>query len=73
MGQIIELPSLNIPEQEIKIILAGSLFQQGLVSLGKAAEISGYSQRAFSELLIKKGISPIQYDNQHLEEDIRNA
>ena len=73
MGQVIELPYLNISEQEIKIILAGSLFQQGLVSLGKAAEISGYSQRAFSELLIKKGISPIQYDNQHLEEDIRNA
>ncbi len=73
MGQVIELPSLNIPEQEIKVILAGSLFQQGLVSLGKAAEISGYSERAFSELLIKKGISPIQYDDQHLEEDIRNA
>lgn len=73
MGQIIELPSLNIPEQEIKVILAESLFQQGLVSLGKAAEISGYSERAFSELLIKKGISPIQYDDQHLEEDIRNA
>jgi predicted HTH domain antitoxin len=73
MGQVIELPALNIPEQEIKVILAGSLFQQGLVSLGKAAEISGYSERAFSELLIKKGISPIQYDDQHLEEDIRNA
>jgi predicted HTH domain antitoxin len=73
MGQVIELPALNIPEQEIKVILAGSLFQQGLVSLGKAAEISGYSERAFSELLIKKGISPIQYDDQNLEEDIRNA
>ena len=73
MGQVIELPYLNISEQEIKIILASSLFQQGLVSLGKAAEISGYSQRAFSELLIKKGISPVQYDDQHLEEDIRNA
>jgi predicted HTH domain antitoxin len=73
MGQVIKLPSLNIPEQEIKVILAESLFQQGLVSLGKAAEISGYSERAFSELLIKKGISPIQYDDQHLEEDIRNA
>jgi predicted HTH domain antitoxin len=73
MGQVIKLPSLNIPEQEIKVILAESLFQQGLVSLGKAAEISGYSERAFSELLIKKGISPIQYDDQNLEEDIRNA
>ena len=27
MGQILELPDLNIPEQELKIILAISLFQ----------------------------------------------
>ncbi len=73
MGQFIELPNLNIPEQELKVILAESLFQQGLVSLGKAAEISGYSQRTFSEMLLKKGVSPIQYDDHHLEEDLRNA
>jgi predicted HTH domain antitoxin len=73
MGQILELPDLNIPEQELKIILAVSLFQQGIVTLGKAAEISGYSQRTFSEILLKKGHSPIQYNDQYLETDISNA
>ncbi|EMS80490.1 UPF0175 family protein [Desulfotignum phosphitoxidans] len=73
MGQILELPDLNIPEQELKIILAVSLFQQGIVSLGKAAEISGYSQRTFSEILLKKGHSPIQYSDQYLETDLSNA
>jgi predicted HTH domain antitoxin len=73
MGQVLELPDLNIPEQELKMILAESLFQQGIVSLGKAAEISGYSQRTFSELLLNKGLSPLQYDDRYLNSDLFNA
>jgi predicted HTH domain antitoxin len=73
MGQVLELPDLNIPEQELKMILAESLFQQGVVSLGKAAEISGYSQRTFSELLLNKGTSPLQYDDRYLNSDLSNA
>jgi predicted HTH domain antitoxin len=73
MGQVLELPDLNIPEKELKMILAESLFQQGVVSLGKAAEISGYSQRTFSELLLNKGISPLQYDDRYLNSDLSNA
>jgi predicted HTH domain antitoxin len=73
MGQVLELPDLNIPEQELKMILAESLFQQGIVSLGKAAEISGYSQRTFSELLLNKGLSPLQYDDRYLNSDLSNA
>jgi predicted HTH domain antitoxin len=73
MAQIIELPELNISEQEIKIILAESLLQQGMISLGKASEISGYSERTFSEILLKRGISPIQFSDEHLEADLKNA
>ena len=49
------------------------LFQQQAISLGKAAEIAEYSERTFVEILLKKGISPIQYDESQLEEDIGNA
>ena len=73
MAQVLELPDLNIPEQELKMILAESLFQQGIVSLGKAAEISGYSQRTFSELMLNKGLSPLQYDDRYLNSDLANA
>ena len=73
MGQVLELPDLNIPEQELKMILAESLFQQGIISLGKAAEISGYSQRTFSELMLNKGLSPLQYDDRYLNSDLSNA
>jgi len=73
MGQVLELPDLNIPEQELKMILAESLFQQGIISLGKAAEISGYSQRTFTELMLNKGLSPLQYDDRYLNSDFSNA
>ncbi len=73
MAQTIKLPDLNIPVQEVKIILAESLFQRGIVSLGKAAEISGYSERTFSEILLKKGTSPLQYTDEHLKTDTQNA
>ncbi|MDZ7761312.1 MAG: UPF0175 family protein [Desulfovermiculus sp.] len=70
---IIELPDLNMPEDELKMLLAQSLLQQGAISLGKAAEIAGHSERTFVEILLKKGISPIHYDEAHLEDELRNA
>ena len=73
MAQIIELPDLNMSDYELKMLLAQSLFQQQAISLGKAAEIAEYSERTFVEILLKKGISPIQYDESQLEEDIGNA
>jgi len=73
MTQVLEIPDLNIPAQELKMILAEALFSQGSVSLGKAAQIAGYSERTFSELLLKKGVSPVIFDDEHMEEDIRNA
>ena len=73
MTQVIEFPDMNLSPEEIKMTLAESLFQQGNVSLGKAAEIAGYSERTFVDLLLKKGISPITYNLDNLEEDIKNA
>ena len=73
MTQLLELPDLNVPAQDLKMILAEALFVQGSVSLGKAAQIAGYSERTFSELLLKKGISPITFDDENLAEDIQNA
>jgi len=73
MTQVIEFPDMNLSPEEIKMTLAESLLQQGSVSLGKAAEIAGYSERTFVDLLLKKGISPITYNLDNLEEDIKNA
>lgn len=73
MTQVVEFPDMNLSPEEIKMTLAESLLQQGSVSLGKAAEIAGYSERTFVDLLLKKGVSPVTYDSNNLEEDIKNA
>ena len=52
MSIIVNLPEMNIKEEEVKLLLAIKLLEDGVVSLGKAAEIAGYSEKAFVEVLI---------------------
>lgn len=73
MQVILNLPDMNIKKDELKMLLAIKLFEEGIVSLGKAGEISGYSESTFSEILLKKGISPVKYDNLDLKEEFANA
>ncbi len=69
----IKIPEISVKEEEIKVLLAIKLFEEGLVSLGRAAEISGYSERTFSEILVRKGIPPIKYENINLEKGLNNV
>lgn len=73
MGISVSLPEMNINEGEVKLLLAIKLLEDGLVSLGKAAEIAGYSEKAFSEVLIHRGISPIKYTKLDLDKELKNA
>ena len=60
MGISIHLPELNIKEDEIKLLLAIKLLEDGIVSLGKAAEIAGYSETTFAEIAIHRKIPLIK-------------
>ncbi|MFA5804501.1 MAG: UPF0175 family protein [Melioribacteraceae bacterium] len=73
MNISVEIPELNIKEDEIKLLLAIKLFEEGLVSLGKASEISAYSEKTFTEILFRKGISPLKYSNLDIKKEIENA
>lgn len=73
MGITVNLPEINIKEEEIKLLLAIKLLEDGVVSLGKAAEIAGYSEKAFVEILVHRGISPLKYSKIDLEKELRNA
>jgi len=73
MGISFDLPDLNIKEDELKLLLAVKLLEDGAVSLGKAAEIAGYSEKAFVEVLIHRGVSPIKYSELDLDREMRNA
>ena len=76
---VLELPpevceALRIPvaEQEVRLRreLAIRLYEQGLLSFGKARELAGLSQWEFHELLATEGV-PRHYDLEELEADLQ--
>ncbi len=73
MGISLNLPEMSIKEDEVKLLLAIKLLEDGIVSLGKAAEIAGYTEKTFVEILLHKGILPIEYTGLDLDEELRNA
>lgn len=73
MGISVHIPGINIKEDEAKLFLAIQLLEEGIVSLGKAAEIAGYSERSFAEILLHKGIPPVKYEGISLDEELMNA
>jgi predicted HTH domain antitoxin len=64
---------INIDEPELKIILAGELYERERLSLGQAAELAGLSKRAFIEILGKFGFSIFSQSEEDLLSDIENA
>ena len=56
---------------QVRATLAVSLFQQGLVSVGKAAELAGEPRASFEALLSEMGISVVQYDEAEYDADLR--
>lgn len=53
--------TINLPEgvelHRVKMIIAASLFEQGILSSGQAAELVGISRRQFLEQVGKYGVS----------------
>jgi predicted HTH domain antitoxin len=72
-GREIDVPVLddeNIKNNsEYRKRLAATLYAEGKISLGKAAEISGLSYVAFLDVLAEMGIT-LNYDEEDLEEDL---
>ncbi len=65
--------NLDFDNLEAAMLLAKKLYERGKLSLGQAAELAGYSKRTFMELLGGYNVSIFNYDEQELENDIRNA
>jgi len=73
MKLLVRLPEMNIREDEVKLLLAIKLLEDRIVSLGKAAEIAGFSEKAFAEILIRRGVPPLKYEKTDLDTELRNA
>jgi predicted HTH domain antitoxin len=70
----IQLPdSINIDVQEIKMLLASKMFEKGLLSVGQAAQMAGYSKRTFMELLGNYQVSVLNYPAEDIMQDLDNA
>ena len=64
---------VNLGTRELLLTLASRLYEQGELSLGRAAEVAGLSKRTFLELLGGSGVSVFNHDPSDLEQDWRNA
>ncbi len=61
---------------QVKLALAIHLFQEAVISIGKAAELAGEPRASFELLLGEMGIPPVRYDEAAYErewEAIRRA
>ena len=58
--------------QRLKTELAIALYAQGVLSLGKAAELAEMSRLLFGELVGQRGV-PRQYSEKDLTQDISYA
>ena len=70
----IQLPEgLNLSPFDLSMMLASKLFEEGLITSGQGAEMTGLSKQAFLELLGKYGVSAFQSSPEDLEDDFKNA
>jgi predicted HTH domain antitoxin len=71
--------TINIPDtldldgNEIMMLVATRLYEQGKLSLGQAAELAGLSKRTFAELLGRYEVSIFNYPASDLAKDVNNA
>ena len=65
--------SLNMDSEELSMLVASKLYEQGKLSLGEAAQVAGLSKRTFAELLGKYNVSIFNYPASDLSTDVANA
>ncbi len=65
--------SVEKNDNELTLIIATKLYQDGTLSAGQAAQLAGLTKRTFIELLGKYGVSVFSSSIDDLEADIANA
>ena len=65
--------SLEVNDQELAMLIATKLYEQGKLSLGQAAVMAGLSKRTFAELLGSYEVSIFNYPATDLSRDVSNA
>ena len=58
---------------QVKVALATHLYLEGLISIGKAAELAGEPRIEFEWLLSEMGLPIAQYDETDYDQDLRSV
>jgi predicted HTH domain antitoxin len=78
-GLLMKTLSINLPDtveldaQEARLIIASKLYEQGKLSLGEAAELSGFTKNGFIDKLGILGVSVFNVTAEELANDFQNA
>ena len=66
----IKVPEMtDLDAMQLSMILASSLYEQGRLSLGQAAEVANLSKRTFAELLGTYNVSVFNYPASDMENE----
>ncbi|MSQ27756.1 MAG: UPF0175 family protein [Dehalococcoidia bacterium] len=64
----------NRPEADrVRVALAVHLFEEGVISIGKAAELAGVPRVGFEDFLVELGIPTVHYDVPDYDADLRTV
>jgi predicted HTH domain antitoxin len=64
---------LDFDSKEMTVFLAAKLYEDGKLSMGKAAEMAGVYKWDFPKILSQFGIPLFNYPEEELDEDVCNA
>lgn len=71
---VLNIPeSLELNDREAKMLLASRLYEQGKLTLGQGAEMTGLSKSTFMELLSDYDVKLINHSPADLDTDTENA
>ncbi|MDR1588436.1 MAG: UPF0175 family protein, partial [Treponema sp.] len=63
----------NLSKTDAQLLFAMKLFEAEKLSLGKAAEVAGFSYRTFYELLVRYGIPIVSMTEEDVKAEIANV
>lgn len=65
--------NVDVDDRQLAMLVASKLYEQGKLSIGQAAEMTGLSKRTFVELLGGYDVSIFNYPASDLARDVANA
>lgn len=70
-GELTVVLPFDVTNDEARLAMAVRLYEKGRVSLGHAAQLAGFTKRAFIDVLGREGIAVVNYPADELAQELR--